>query len=95
MFQDINNVVLSGGDFLGSARDVPLSSFSSCDLTMTYCVDFPLFPPGSTQVFDINLLLDLPSVSSGSSLDFFLTPVFFLLVFGYLRLLGYPGAVLA
>ena len=52
---------LSVGDFLGSWRAVPLSTFPPVTwpvrfFTMTYCVDFLLFPPGSTQVFDIKLL---------------------------------------
>ena len=55
------------------------------------CVNFPFFPPGSTQVFDINLLHDLASVSDRYSLDFSLTPSVVLVIFGYY---GLPGAVL-
>ena len=54
-------------------------------------MDFPFFPPGSTQVFDINLLHDLASVSDRHSLDLSLTPSVVLVVFGYY---GLPGAVL-
>ena len=79
--------------FLWVCKGFPLSTSPSGDSLVSYhkCVDFPFFPPGSTQVFDINLLHDLASVSARHSLDFSLTPSVVLVVFGYY---GLPGAVL-
>ena len=73
MSQDLNNVGCLVLDFSGSARVFLSPCFPLVTvwfLTMIWCVDFPLFPPGSTQVFDINSLHYLPLVSPGYSLDF-------------------------
>ena len=90
---DTNLIGLFCLEFYGSAR----VSLSPRLLLVTVwcfyhkCVDFPFFPPGSTQVFDINLLHDLASVSDRHSLDLSLTPSVVLVVFDYY---GLPGAIL-
>ena len=73
-------------------KGFPLSTSPGDSLVFYHkCVNFPFFPPGSTQVFDINLLHDLALVSDRHSLDFSLTPSVVLVVFGYY---GLSGAVL-
>ena len=95
---------LSVGDFLGSWRAVPLSTFPPVTwpvrfFTMTYCVDFLLFPPGSTQVFAIKLLqnvfpggfcyvFDFLCDSFGCFCQFLVIEVSFRLIFGYLGFLS-------
>ena len=86
-------------------KGLPLSTSPGDSLVLYHsCVNFPFFPPGFTQVFDINLLHDLASVSDRLSLDLSLTPSVVLVVFWLLRvirrcasldlLLDHPGAVL-
>ena len=73
-------------------KGLPLSTSPGDSLVLYHsCVNFPFFPPGFTQVFDINLLHDLASVSDRLSLDLSLTPSVVLVVFGYY---GLSGAVL-
>ena len=73
-------------------KGLPLSTFPGDSLVFYHkCVDFPFFPPGFTQVFDINLLHDLALVGDRLSLDLSLTPSVVLVVFGYC---GLSGAVI-
>ena len=76
------------GICFGSWRAVPLSMFPlvtwlvRCFFRLL-CVDFLLFPPGSTQVFDIKLLQNVFLGNSFVSLTFLVAPLVVLSVFGY------------